>query len=413
MVEIISLQNGATLLLEQIEGFQSASVGFFVQAGSRYETPEQAGISHFVEHMLFKGTDTRTGADIAREFDCMGGQVNAYTSKEVTCFYAKTLDYHAGQAVELLGDMLLHPRLDTGDMNTERGVVLEEIHMVEDSPDDLVVERLFEAAWGTPGLGSPILGTKQTVSSFSPEDLRAYMGEAYCAGNIVVSVAGRFDRERMVALLRGLLEPLPPSPCRREAPSPVFVPGLVTKEKDIEQNHLCYGFAGYGVTDSRATALSIVSHILGDGMSSRLFQRLREQLGLVYTVSTFLSSHQGCGMFCLYSAQQAESEAQAMEAIEQEVSALREKGVTDEELSRAKELLKTGLVMGFESSASRMSFNAREFIRRGFVRSVDELLQAVDRVDHASIGEVVQETFAPGRRCLSVVGRLSPKGYPQ
>ncbi len=206
MVEIISLQNGATLLLEQIEGFQSASVGFFVQAGSRYETPEQAGISHFVEHMLFKGTDTRTGADIAREFDCMGGQVNAYTSKEVTCFYAKTLDYHAGQAVELLGDMLLHPRLDAGDMNTERGVVLEEIHMVEDSPDDLVVERLFEAAWGTPGLGSPILGTKQTVSSFSPEDLRAYMGEAYCAGNIVVSVAGRFDRERMVTLLRGLLE---------------------------------------------------------------------------------------------------------------------------------------------------------------------------------------------------------------
>lgn len=158
----------------------------------------------------------------------------------------------------------------------------------------MVVERLFEAAWGTPGLGSPILGTKQTVSSFSPEDLRAYMGEAYCAGNIVVSVAGRFDRERMVTLLRGLLEPLPPSPCRREAPSPVFVPGLVTKEKDIEQNHLCYGFAGYGVTDSRATALSIVSHILGDGMSSRLFQRLREQLGLVYTVSTFLSSHQGC-----------------------------------------------------------------------------------------------------------------------
>ncbi len=411
MVEIISLENGATLLLEQIEGFQSASVGFFVEAGSRYETKEEAGISHFVEHMLFKGTQSRTGADIAREFDRMGGQVNAYTSKEVTCFYAKTLDYHAQQAVELLADMLLHPRLDETDLNTERGVVLEEINMVEDSPDDLVVERLFEATWGAPGLGSPILGTQQTVSSFSPAVLRDYMARAYGAGNIVVSVAGRFDRDRMVKLLRGLLEPLPASPRRGEAPLPLFTPAIVTKDKDIEQNHLCYGFPGYGVTDRRATALSIVSHILGDGMSSRLFQRLREQLGLVYTVSTFLSSHKGCGLLVLYSAQQAESEARAMEAIEEEIALLLRDGATDEELSRSKELLKTGVVMSFESSASRMSFNAREFMRRGFVRAMDDLLEAVDRVDHALLHEVVQETFDESRRSLSVVGRLRSGGY--
>ncbi|MBQ5999935.1 MAG: insulinase family protein [Clostridia bacterium] len=411
MVEIIRLENNATLVLEQIEGFQSVSVGFFVEAGSRYETLEQAGISHYVEHMLFKGTETRTAAEIARAFDRMGGQVNAYTSKEITCFYAKTLDYHAEQAMQILGEMLLRPKLDEGDMNTERGVILEEINMVEDSPDDLVVERLLEAVWGKPGLGSPILGVEETVSSFQAQDLRWYMKEQYGAGNIVVSVAGRFDREVIVACLRELLGPLPATPRRGESPAPVYRPCVVAKEKDIEQNHLCYGFPAYGVTDRRATALSLVSHVLGDGMSSRLFQRLREQLGLVYTVSTFVSSHRGCGVFSLYAAQQAESEEQAMETIGEELALLRRDGVTEEELARAKELMKTGVVMSFESSAARMSFNARDYLRHGRIRTADELLRSIDEVNETKLQEVIEETFDEKNRSLSVVGRLRKGGY--
>ena len=411
MVEIVRLENNATLLLEQIEGFQSVSVGFFVEAGSRYETREQAGISHYVEHMLFKGTETRTAAEIAREFDRMGGQVNAYTSKEITCFYAKTLDYHAEQAMRILGEMLLRPKLDEGDMNIERGVILEEINMVEDSPDDLVVERLLEAVWGKPGLGSPILGTEETVSSFRAQDLRRYMAEQYGAGNLVVSVAGRFDRALIVACLRELLDPLPETPRRSASPAPVYRPCVVTREKEIEQNHLCYGFPAYGVTDRRAAALSLVSHVLGDGMSSRLFQRLREQLGLVYTVSTFVSSHRGCGVFALYAAQQAESEEQAMETICEELALLRRDGVTGEELSRAKELMKTSVVMSFESSAARMSFNARDYLRYGRIRTPDELLRSIDEVTEAKLHEVIEETFDEKNRSLSVVGRLRQGGY--
>ena len=406
MVEIIRLPNNATLLLEQIDFFQSAAVGFFVEAGSRFETPAQAGISHFIEHMLFKGTETRTGAEIARAFDRIGGQVNAYTAKEMTCFYAKTLHTHLPEAIELLTDMLLHPRMDEKDIDTERGVILEEINMVEDSPDDLVVERLFEAVWGRPGLGSPILGDEATVSAFAAEDLRQYMAANYLGGNLIVSVAGKFDRDATVAQLTDLLAELPKTERRQAAEVPAYRPTLVTKEKDIEQNHLCYGFPAYGVTDPKATALSVVSAILGEGMSSRLFQHLREQLGLVYSVTSFQSAHRGCGLFSIYTAQQAENEGRAREAVEKELELLRREGITEEELFRARESIKTGLVMGFENSSSRMSFNARDYLRRGRVREAEELLAAVDAVDVEAARRVIAEVFDPARQALSVVGRI-------
>ncbi|NLT57376.1 MAG: insulinase family protein [Clostridiales bacterium] len=411
MVDITTLGNGIPVLLEPIPLYQSASVGFFVDTGSRHERPEQSGLSHFIEHMLFKGTTTRSSADIARAFDLIGGQFNAYTAKEMTCFYAKTLNYHVLQALDLLGDMLRNPLLDPRDIATEQGVVLEEMGMVEDSPDDLVVERLIQGVWGPVGLGGPILGRPETVSAFDRAAICAYLAEGYTAGTLVLSVAGSFEREAVLERLEQLFGDLPPA-SRRPAPvPPVYTPAVVLAQKEIEQNHLCFCFEGYGVGDSRGRALSVLSNILGDGMSSRLFQRLREQEGLVYTVYSFLSGHSGCGLLGIYSAQQPGKEEPAAFAVLEELRRLKREGVEEEELLRAKEMLKTSLVMSFESSHARMSFNAREYLRYGRVREVSELLEELDGVDQALLRQVTAEVLDGQKLSLSVVGRLRDEGF--
>ena len=410
-IEIITLGNGLVVILEQIPLYQSACVGLFVDTGSRHERADQAGLSHFIEHMLFKGTSTRSAADIAREFDLIGGQFNAYTAKELTCFYAKTLDYHILKAIDLLGDMFLNPRLDARDIEIEQGVVQEEINMVEDSPDDLVVERLIEEIWGTLGLGGPILGTAESVASFDADAIRAYMKEGYTPGTLVISVAGRFDRDAVLEQLERLFGGLPSAPRRTVQEPPLYRPAVALRQKEIEQVHLCFGFEGYGVEHPRSRALSVLSSVLGEGMSSRLFQRLREQLGLVYTVYSFLSAHAGCGLLGIYSAQQPGKEEQAAAAVLEELRLLKEGGVEEEELLRSKEMLKTGLVMSFENSHARMSFNAREYIRYGKIRTPEDLLREIDAVDNPMLREVIDEVLRGDKLSLSVVGRLREEGF--
>lgn len=412
-VEIATLGNGLVVLLEQIELYQSACIGVFVNTGSRHERPDQAGLSHFIEHMLFKGTDTRSAGDIAREFDLIGGQFNAYTAKEMTCFYAKTLDYHLLKGIDLLSDMLLHSRLDPRDIEVEQGVVCEEINMVEDSPDDLVVERLIEHVWGSTGLGGPILGTAESVNSFDADAIRAYMAEGYTAGTFVISIAGKFDREAVLEQLERGFGALPPAPGRPAQQPALYRPAVALRHKDIEQVHLCFAFEGYGVENPHSRALSVLSNVLGEGMSSRLFQRLREQLGLVYTVYSFMAGHAGCGLFGIYSAQQPGKEEQAAAAVLEELRLLKEGGVEQEELLRAKELLKTGLVMGFESSHSRMSFNAREYLRYGKIRTAADLLREIDAVDNLLVRTVIDEVLQGGKLSLSVVGRLREESFYQ
>ena len=294
MVEITKLSNGITVLLENIDFYSSASVGIYVNTGSRHELPHEAGISHFIEHMLFKGTKTRSANDIARQFDRIGGQANAYTSKENTVFYAKTMSCHAVEALDILTDMVMNSKFAKKDIKNEQGVVCEEINMVEDSPDDLVVDRLVESVWGTLGLGGPILGTAEAVNSFDKAAICEYMDRRYTTGNLIVSVAGSFDRSAVMEKLEETLGKIPPSTGEMLDTSPIYTKSVSLREKDIEQNHVCFAFPAYGRGDPRMRALLVFNSILGDGMSSRLFQRLREELGLVYTVSSFISAHGRC-----------------------------------------------------------------------------------------------------------------------
>jgi len=411
MPDIYTLPSGVTVIVEQIPLFQSASIGVFVNVGSCHETDAQAGISHFVEHMLFRGTMSRTSAELARAFDLIGGQFNAYTSKELTCFYAKTLDYHVLTAIDLLCDMVLHPRLDDKDIALEREVVLEEIHMVEDSPDDLVVEQLFEGVWGVPGFGSPILGHAHTVAAFDRSAIAEFMAHSYTAGNVVVSIAGRFDEKAVLERLTLLLGDICQATPKSAAATSDYMRAVVLKHKDIEQNHLCFGFNGYALEDPRYRALIVLSSILGDGMSSRLFQLLREQLGLVYAVSSFVTSHMGCGLLGIYSAQQKGKEEQAVSAIVGELNLLKEKGANTEELTHAKEMLKIGMVLTFESSNTRMGFNAREFLRYGRIRTLQSVLDETDQVTSERLMQVAEETLDNANLSLSVVGRLNEEPY--
>ena len=411
MVEIVRLSNGVTVLLENIDFYQSASAGIYINTGSRDELPRQAGISHFIEHMLFKGTTTRTAVDIARQFDRIGGQANAYTSKENTVFYAKTMSCHIVEAIDILCDMMLNSVFAKKDIATEQGVVCEEINMVEDSPDDLVIDRLLESVWGSTGLGGPILGTSNTVKSFDEAAIRQYIDDRYTTDNIIVSVAGNFDKSDVLAKLEATLG-------RRvqAAANPVKAPTIYTKsvtvcEKDIEQNHICFAFPAYGRGDPKLRPLMVFNSIFGDGMSSHLFQRLREELGLVYSVASFTSIHEGAGLFMIYSAQQKATEEQAAAVIIEELHKAKADGVSTEDLLRAREQIKTGIVTGFESTYSRMGFNARDYMQYGRIRPVAELTAEIDAVDEAGIAAVIGDIIVGDKLSASVVGRLSDDGF--
>jgi predicted Zn-dependent peptidase len=411
MVEITNLSNGITVLLENIDFYSSASAGIYVNTGSRHELPHEAGISHFIEHMLFKGTKTRTANDIARQFDRIGGQANAYTSKENTVFYAKTMSCHVVEALDILADMVMNSKFTKKDIKNEQGVVCEEINMVEDSPDDLVVDRLIESVWGTLGLGGPILGTAEAVNSFDKTSILEYMDRRYTANNLIVSVAGSFDRAAVMAQLEATLGKIPAAAGGDPDVSPIYTKSVSLKEKDIEQNHICFAFPSFGRGDARNRALLVLNSILGDGMSSRLFQRLREELGLVYTVSTFISAHDGAGLFMIYSAQQKSAEEQAAAVIIEELHKLKHEGVTDDDLLLAREQIKTGLVTGFESTYSRMGFNARDYMQYGRIRPVEELTAEIDAVDGEAIAAVIDDVIVGERLSVSVVGRLSEDGF--
>ncbi|MBC8536648.1 M16 family metallopeptidase [Feifania hominis] len=409
MIEKITLDNGLTVVLERMQNVGSASVGIFVKSGSLHETKEELGIAHFIEHMLFKGTETRSARQIAEEFDDIGGQVNAFTSKELTCFYAKVLGYSLPKAILILSDMLTHSKFDPANIKTERNVVREELSMYEDSPEDLVCDSLLEKVWSGSKLAYNILGTAGSIRSFNREMALGYMRRNYTPSNMVVSIAGSFERDEVLAALRGALGfDCPPPPVREEY-EVHYEPSLVVRKKDIEQNHLCLGVPGLPLGHPKRFELAVLSNILGEGMSSRLFQRLREEMGLVYTVYTFLANHEKAGFFGIYSAQTAEAESQAIELIRGELESVARDGVTDEEVRRAKELLKTNIVMGYESSFNRMNRNARDEIFRGRFVKAKEITALIDAVDTAAVSERAGALFEPDKFSLGVVGRTRPR----
>ena len=404
MYRSITLPNGAKLLTEFVPGARTAALGFFVGTGSRHERAAESGAGPFIEHMSFKGTQRRDAGALARETDAIGGQINAYTTKELTCYYARCLDSHLHRAIDLLSDMLFHSRFAQGDVELERGVILEEIGMYEDTPEDLAAERLAAAVYQGSPLSRPILGKASTLNKMTGESLRAYQEAHYRPGNLVTALTGSFTPQA-VEELRAILSELEPGhvpSCKGARYRPAFT----VRRKPTEQNHLILAFPAFSYLDPRRYQLLLLNSILGGGCSSRLFQELREKRGLCYTVYSYVADHADTGLLGIYTATGSEQEAQALDAVRNIVSDLAEHGPTQEELDRAREQAQAGLLMGLESVQSRMSHLGASGLLYGRVREVDELLECYEQVTRQELRQLAQHLFRPQGASLSAVGRV-------
>ena len=404
MYETIPLPNGVRILTDRVPYVRSAALGIWVGTGSRHERSGANGAAHFIEHMLFKGTQHRTAEKLAGEMDAVGGQINAFTTKECTCFYARVLDTHLAQAADILCDMFFSSRFDEADVATERGVILEEIGMYEDNPEDLCAERLAAAVFqGTP-LARPILGRKATLEKMSGAWLRDYKAAHYGPERIVVALAGSFAQADVVSLRARFsameARPLSPSPPGR------YTPAVTVKRKAIEQNHLTLAFPGLPFADERRFTLQLLSSILGGGMSSRLFQQVREQRGLCYSIYSYGTCHDDTGYFGVYTALGRETEGAALETVFSVIRDFAEHGVTEEELSRAREQSKANVLMGLESTQSRMSSLGRGALLVGRVLDEDEVIARYDAVTREDVRRLAQELFQFQNASLSAVGRV-------
>jgi len=390
-----TLANGLTVVTEQVPYVRSVALGVWVKIGSRFEAPEQAGISHFIEHMLFKGTDTRSARDIAYAIDAMGGQLDAFTTKEHACYYANVLDDHAEAAFDLVSDIVLHPAFDALEMERERTVVLEELAAVEDSPEELLWEEFVATFWLDHPLGIPILGTRATVESFRREDLQAFFRRAYEPANVVVAASGHVDHDDVLAFVDGRFGALgnghvpPPT----DPPHP-FQHFRIRAKEQLEQVHVALGCpAPPAAAEDRYVAF-LLNSVLGGSISSRLFQRIREEHGLAYNVYSALETYADAGCYWIYAATRNDAAATVLELVLEELGVLRELPVPDDELSRMKENLKGNVMLGLESTAGRMSTLAQQEIYFGRTFDMDEILAGIDAVDAAALQRLAQSCFA-------------------
>ncbi len=404
MIEHQTLPNGVRIVTERIPGMRSAALGIWVGTGSRHEGAEENGAAHFIEHMVFKGTARRTAAQLAQEMDAIGGQVNAFTTKECTCFHARVLDQQLPRAVDLLCDMVFSARFAQEDVETERGVILEEIGMYEDNPEDLCAEQLTMAVFRGSPLARPILGSGGSLAGMTGESLRAYRDGHYRPQDIVAALAGSFTQAD-VAALAARLETIPagPSPEVRGA---AYAPAVAVREKPIEQNHLTLAFPGLSYQDGRRYQLQLLSAMLGGGMSSRLWQEVREKRGLCYTVYSYAVGHADTGLFGIYTAVNPEAQDQAMEAICRIVAGFTGDGPGEEELQRAREQAKANVLMGLESTQNRMSALGRGELLHRHVYPLEEVLSGYDAVTTAQVRALAEELFDFRRASLSAVGRV-------
>ncbi|MEO6222418.1 MAG: pitrilysin family protein [Vicinamibacterales bacterium] len=404
MVKTEAFPSGLRLVTETLPHVRSVAIGVWLTRGSRHESDEESGIAHFVEHMLFKGTDRRSARDLAQAIDSIGGQVDAFTSKEYVGYYIKVLDEHVPIAIDLLSDMLLNPALAAQDVAREQGVVLEEIKMVEDTPDDLVHEMFAQKFWARHPLGRPILGTAETVSAFSGERLREYFQRTYVAPNLVVAAAGHLDHENLRDQIARAFEPLSAMTSEVRGTTPVMSPGIEERIKYIEQSHVCLGTTAYGERHDDRHAVFVLNTILGASMSSRLFQHIREERGLAYSVFSNLSAYSDTGVISIYAGCAADKVDEVVSLSLDELQALRMSAVPEEELRRAKDHLKGSVMLGLENTSSRMSHLARQEMVFGRHFTFDEILANIEAVTAEDVQRVAQDLFRDGALVASVVG---------
>ncbi|MDP7471372.1 MAG: pitrilysin family protein [Vicinamibacterales bacterium] len=399
-----TFDNGLRLLTEAMPHVRSISLGVWLARGSRHEDPAQSGISHFIEHMLFKGSTTRSAQEIAQAIDSIGGQVDAFTAKEYAGYYVKVLDAHLGAALDILSDLVLHPAFREEEIEREKKVVLEEIKMVEDTPDDLVHELFTQQFWTDHALGRPILGVPDTVSAFTSSALQTFFEEAYVAPNVIISAAGNLDHARLRGLVAESFAELPAHGAPVSWVQPDAAPQLQIRDKELEQSHLCLGSAAYPQDHPDRFISYLMNTMLGDSMSSRLFQHIREERGLAYAVFSGLTAYRDTGALTVYAGCASDSVEQVLELVVAEMRNLAGTAVPTEELQRAKDHLKGSLMLSLENTASRMSHLARQELYFGEQSDLDEILESIDRVTVEDVQRVGRDLLADGPRAVTVLG---------
>ncbi len=403
-----TLPNGVRLVTETMPHVRSVSLGVWLTRGSRHETADQSGIAHFIEHMLFKGTDRRSAQDIAQQFDSMGGNLDAFTSKEYAGYYIKVMDEHLPRAFDILSDLVLHPAFPADEVEREKKVILEEIKMVEDTPDDLVHELFAEEFWRDHPLGRPILGTPETVSGFTRDALQQYFRGAYVGRNLIVAAAGHFDHAQLRALVEDAFGAVADAGADWHDTTPAVHPPQIERVKDLEQSHIVIGTSSYRQDHDDRYPSYLLNVVLGGSMSSRLFQTIREQRGLAYAVFSGASAYRDTGLLSVYAGCAAENVAEVVDLVGQELRTLRVDPIGDEELRRAKDHLKGSLMLSLESTSSRMTHLARQEMYFGRHVSLDEIIAGIERVTPDDVLRVAGDLFRQEAVGVTVLGPGGP-----
>jgi predicted Zn-dependent peptidase len=402
------LDNGIRVVTEHVPSVRSAALGLWVGVGSSHEEPPLRGISHMIEHMVFKGTPAHSARAIAETMDSIGGHLNAFTDKELTCYHGRVVDAHVPLAFELLCDMFRHAKFDPSDLRNEQQVVLEEIRMYEDSPDEVSQDLFLRSIWAGSALGEPTIGYADTVSALTSDALHGYMRDRYTPDRVVASAAGNVEHEQFVELVRRLLGSMTPGTAAADPPPPVFRPTLAGKNKDCEQVYLLVGAEGTSSSDDRRYPLSVLDAVVGGGMASRLFQEIREKRGLVYSVYSAHNAYRGGGVFSIAASTSPKNCEEVLALIRAELADLVEHGVSEGELFRAKEHIKGSLLLSLESTSTRMIRLGRSELSLGRHLPTSEITARVDAVTLEEVHALARTLFAPERLALTVLGPVDP-----
>ncbi|HIJ59769.1 MAG TPA: insulinase family protein [Nitrospirae bacterium] len=400
------LNNGIPVVTEQLANFRSFIIGVWVKVGSRNEKPNENGISHFLEHMFFKGTEKRSPSEIAYHIDSLGGDLNAFTSRENTAFYVKVLDEYNESAIELLSDIFINSKFPQEEIEKEKGVIKEEIKLVEDTPDDYIHDLFNKTIWGDSGLGQPVLGKRETIKTFTRDALISHIEKYYGIEDIVISCAGKFDYNDLINKLNKYFGQIR----RGSTPSlnkpHQFNSGAVVFQKDLSETHICLGVEGIPFNSSHRYCLAVLNSILGASVSSRLFQKIREKMGFAYSIFSFSSSYFDTGFWAVYAGVSKKKAITVSEMIIKEMKGLYET-ITEEELKRAKDQIKGNIILGLESSSSRMQSIARQEIYFGRYFTHQEIIKAVEAVKLKQAKDLCYNLINEGDICLVALGSLS------
>ena len=400
------LENGLTIIGEEIPYVKSISLGVWINAGSRIEDEEISGVSHFIEHMLFKGTRNRTSKQIASEIDNLGGQINAFTSKECTCYYVKLLDSHIDIGIDVLSDMILNSKFNEDDLDKERSVIIEELKMYEDSPEDLAYDLLTENIYKNDPLGMNIIGTEESLNRLNRVKLLDYFNKFYVPNNSVINISGNFNFDEIINKIEEKFKVLKKRDVKVDIKKAEFKSCFLTKNKDIEQVNLAMSLEAVPIeSDKEVYALAVINTVFGGSISSRLFQKIREEKGLVYSIYSSQSLYRKCGELGIFASMSNEHLKEVYESIIEEIKIMKKYYLTDQEIKESKEQLKGSYILGLESTSSRMMSIGRALLLNNKVESTDDILKSIDNVDRETVKIVIDKIFNLDKLGVCIVGR--------